>query len=167
MAKVRLHAGWAMIGLRMGIRLREAGYAELAGICGREARGPLPCRCLERHRIAVRDVDGRAVEMHGTGHPGMLALNEKARVANIGDVVVWIADEITMRSCNHGFDFGSVTPNATLIQVLSCALEEPQPFLAITTHSPDRRSHEVRRIPAIIDHFRSSWRHGQCSACSA
>lgn len=36
-----LFAGWAVIGLGMGIGLYEAGFATLAGIYGKEARGPI------------------------------------------------------------------------------------------------------------------------------
>jgi len=36
-----LFAGWAVIGLGMGIGLHEAGFATLAGIYGKEARGPI------------------------------------------------------------------------------------------------------------------------------
>jgi len=36
-----LFAGWAVIGLGMGIGLYEAGFATLAGIYGRDARGPI------------------------------------------------------------------------------------------------------------------------------
>lgn len=36
-----LFAGWAVIGLGMGIRLYEAGFATLAEICGKDARGPI------------------------------------------------------------------------------------------------------------------------------
>ncbi|RGP36466.1 MFS transporter [Pseudotabrizicola alkalilacus] len=36
-----LFLGWAMIGLGMGIGLYEAAFATLAGIYGREARGPI------------------------------------------------------------------------------------------------------------------------------
>lgn len=36
-----LFAGWAVIGLGMGIGLYEAGFATLVGIFGREARGPI------------------------------------------------------------------------------------------------------------------------------
>ncbi|MBD3763541.1 MAG: MFS transporter, partial [Rhodobacterales bacterium] len=36
-----LFAGWAVIGLGMGIGLYEAGFATLAGIYGRGARGPI------------------------------------------------------------------------------------------------------------------------------
>ncbi|WP_242679038.1 MFS transporter [Rhodobacter calidifons] len=36
-----LFAGWAVIGLGMGIGLYEAGFATLAGIYGPEARGPI------------------------------------------------------------------------------------------------------------------------------
>ncbi|TCM86525.1 MFS transporter [Rhodovulum steppense] len=38
---VLLFAGWAIIGLGMGIGLYEAGFATLAGIYGKEARGPI------------------------------------------------------------------------------------------------------------------------------
>ncbi|GAA0296342.1 MFS transporter [Rhodovulum strictum] len=38
---VLLFAGWAVIGLGMGIGLYEAGFATLAGIYGKEARGPI------------------------------------------------------------------------------------------------------------------------------
>ncbi|GGD47624.1 MFS transporter [Sinisalibacter lacisalsi] len=38
---VILFAGWAIIGLGMGIGLYEAGFATLAGIYGRAARGPI------------------------------------------------------------------------------------------------------------------------------
>lgn len=36
-----LFAGWAVIGLGMGIGLYEAGFATLTGIYGRDARGPI------------------------------------------------------------------------------------------------------------------------------
>ncbi len=36
-----LFAGWAIIGLAMGIGLYEAAFASLAGIYGKEARGPI------------------------------------------------------------------------------------------------------------------------------
>ncbi|AMY71032.1 MFS transporter [Frigidibacter mobilis] len=36
-----LFAGWAVIGIGMGIGLYEAGFATLAGIYGKEARGPI------------------------------------------------------------------------------------------------------------------------------
>lgn len=36
-----LFAGWAVIGLGMGIGLYEAGFAALAGIYGKDARGPI------------------------------------------------------------------------------------------------------------------------------
>ncbi|HSF64194.1 MAG TPA: MFS transporter [Paracoccaceae bacterium] len=36
-----LFAGWAIIGLGMGIGLYEAGFATLAGIYGKDARGPI------------------------------------------------------------------------------------------------------------------------------
>jgi predicted MFS family arabinose efflux permease len=36
-----LFAGWAVMGLGMGLGLYEAGFATLAGIYGREARGPM------------------------------------------------------------------------------------------------------------------------------
>ena len=36
-----LFAGWAVIGLGMGIGLYEAGFARLAGIYGKDARGPI------------------------------------------------------------------------------------------------------------------------------
>ena len=36
-----LFAGWAVIGLGMGIGLYEAGFATLAGIYGKDARGPI------------------------------------------------------------------------------------------------------------------------------
>jgi MFS family permease len=36
-----LFAGWAVVGLGMGIGLYEAGFATLAGIYGKEARGPI------------------------------------------------------------------------------------------------------------------------------
>ncbi|MFO7663419.1 MAG: MFS transporter [Chloroflexota bacterium] len=36
-----LFAGWAIIGLGMGIGLYEAGFATLAGIYGKQARGPI------------------------------------------------------------------------------------------------------------------------------
>lgn len=36
-----LFAGWAVIGFGMGIGLYEAGFATLAGIYGKEARGPI------------------------------------------------------------------------------------------------------------------------------
>lgn len=36
-----LFAGWAIIGLGMGVGLYEAGFATLAGIYGKEARGPI------------------------------------------------------------------------------------------------------------------------------
>lgn len=36
-----LFAGWAVIGLGMGIGLYESGFATLAGIYGRQARGPM------------------------------------------------------------------------------------------------------------------------------
>lgn len=36
-----LFVGWAVIGLGMGIGLYEAGFATLAGIYGKEARGPI------------------------------------------------------------------------------------------------------------------------------
>ncbi len=36
-----LYLGWAVIGLGMGIGLYEAGFATLAGIYGRDARGPI------------------------------------------------------------------------------------------------------------------------------
>mgnify|MGYP001219586328 CR=1 FL=1 len=36
-----LLAGWAVIGLGMGIGLYEAGFATLAGIYGKDARGPI------------------------------------------------------------------------------------------------------------------------------
>ncbi|WP_375259032.1 MFS transporter, partial [Citreimonas sp.] len=36
-----LFAGWAIIGLGMGIGLYEAGFATLTGIYGKEARGPI------------------------------------------------------------------------------------------------------------------------------
>lgn len=36
-----LFAGWAIVGLGMGIGLYEAGFATLAGIYGRDARGPI------------------------------------------------------------------------------------------------------------------------------
>ncbi|OHC56196.1 MAG: hypothetical protein A3D16_18825 [Rhodobacterales bacterium RIFCSPHIGHO2_02_FULL_62_130] len=38
---VVLFAGWAIIGLGMGIGLYEAAFASLAGIYGKEARGPI------------------------------------------------------------------------------------------------------------------------------
>ena len=38
---VVLFAGWAVIGLGMGIGLYEAGFATLAGIYGKDARGPI------------------------------------------------------------------------------------------------------------------------------
>lgn len=38
---VVLFAGWAVIGFGMGIGLYEAGFATLAGIYGKEARGPI------------------------------------------------------------------------------------------------------------------------------
>lgn len=36
-----LFAGWAVVGIGMGIGLYEAGFATLAGIYGKEARGPI------------------------------------------------------------------------------------------------------------------------------
>jgi MFS family permease len=36
-----LFAGWAVIGLGMGVGLYEAGFATLAGIYGKDARGPI------------------------------------------------------------------------------------------------------------------------------
>ena len=36
-----LFAGWAIIGLGMGVGLYEAGFATLAGIYGKDARGPI------------------------------------------------------------------------------------------------------------------------------
>ena len=36
-----LFAGWAVIGLGMGIGLYETGFATLAGIYGKDARGPI------------------------------------------------------------------------------------------------------------------------------
>lgn len=38
---VMLYLGWAVIGLGMGIGLYEAGFATLAGIYGKDARGPI------------------------------------------------------------------------------------------------------------------------------
>lgn len=38
---VFLFAGWAVIGIGMGIGLYEAGFATLAGIYGKDARGPI------------------------------------------------------------------------------------------------------------------------------
>lgn len=38
---VMLFAGWAVIGLGMGVGLYEAGFATLAGIYGKDARGPI------------------------------------------------------------------------------------------------------------------------------
>jgi predicted MFS family arabinose efflux permease len=38
---VALFAGWAIIGLGMGVGLYEAAFATLAGIYGKEARGPI------------------------------------------------------------------------------------------------------------------------------
>ncbi|GGE01999.1 Predicted arabinose efflux permease, MFS family [Gemmobacter megaterium] len=38
---VMMFAGWALIGLGMGMGLYEAAFATLAGIYGREARGPI------------------------------------------------------------------------------------------------------------------------------
>jgi MFS family permease len=38
---VVMFAGWAVIGLGMGIGLYEAGFATLAGIYGKDARGPI------------------------------------------------------------------------------------------------------------------------------
>ncbi|KPQ05719.1 MAG: Major Facilitator Superfamily [Rhodobacteraceae bacterium HLUCCA12] len=38
---VVLFAGWAVIGLGMGLGLYEAGFATLAGIYGKDARGPI------------------------------------------------------------------------------------------------------------------------------
>jgi ParB-like chromosome segregation protein Spo0J len=39
--------------------------------------------------------------------------------------------------------------------------------LEITRNSLNSRSHEVRRISALRDHFRATWRRGQCSASPA
>lgn len=41
LSPVVMFAGWAVIGLGMGIGLYEAGFATLAGIYGKDARGPI------------------------------------------------------------------------------------------------------------------------------
>jgi len=43
-----LFVGWVVIGLGMGIGLYEAGFATLAGIYGKEARGPIIGITLDR-----------------------------------------------------------------------------------------------------------------------
>jgi len=54
--------------------------------------------------------------------------------------------------------------NATGIEVFSLGDAKTAKFQILVGYSPDRRSHEVRRILALRDRFRASWRRGQCSA---
>ncbi|SNR46290.1 hypothetical protein EYF88_07735 [Paracoccus sediminis] len=50
--------------------------------------------------------------------------NDKAQVPDVGDLIFLIADESTQLSCIHGFDVGSITPNATGIEAFSAASEK-------------------------------------------
>ncbi|MCU9840535.1 hypothetical protein OEZ49_22570 [Ruegeria sp. WL0004] len=57
--------------------------------------------------------------------------------------------------------------NATDIEVHSGDAQFLLSFQYFEDNSPKRRSHEVERILAPRDRFRTTWRRGQCSAAPA
>ena len=64
----------------------------------------------------------------------------------------------------HRFRSQFLLANATDIEVHVGICEKYTYFQCLKDNSPSRRSHEVRRIPALRDRFRAS---SDCSQCSA
>ena len=54
--------------------------------------------------------------------------------------------------------------NATGVEVFSLDVVKTDKVQMVASYSPNPRSHQARRISALRDRFRASWRRGQCSA---
>ena len=62
------------------------------------------------------------------------------------------------------FDFCSVQPNATDVEVLGWPRTKSVLIQCLASCLLKRRSHQVQRISVLRDRFRAFWRGGQCSA---
>jgi hypothetical protein len=56
------------------------------------------------------------------------------------------------------FDFCSISLSATGVEVFKSMPKKTNAHQKLTSYSPNRRSRQVRRISALRDRFRSSWR---------
>lgn len=54
--------------------------------------------------------------------------------------------------------------NATGVEVSGTGLRKIPIFQVLDGYSPNRRSHQVRRILTLRDRFKATWLQGQCSA---
>jgi hypothetical protein len=74
---------------------------------------------MEKHYVSPTEIKEKVGELAKQGliEPTWKTRKEKAPVPDVGDLVVWLADENTYLFCYHGFDFGSITPCATGVEV--------------------------------------------------
>jgi len=101
----------------------------------------------------------------GVGHDVPLVL---ASVPFLQRLTEWCAasklNALMLTGDQRVFDFRSISPNATPIEVFRQLLSKPILFQCLTRNSPNQLSHQVRRIAALRDRFQAFWRQGQCSA---
>jgi hypothetical protein len=107
--------------------------------------------CGERQVDPATRSFGRAAANDWYGHPR-------------GDAAGATDREQEAHENQRTFDLCSIYPCRTDIEVCGPASLNFPPFQYFASYSPNRRSHEVRRISARRNRFHASRRRSQCSA---